>query len=135
MSEEKDMVNRPAHYNSGGIECIDAMRAMLGEEGFIAYCKGSAFKYTWRSGLKFDEGEDLKKAVWYTRMANDDDPRLDPNAALQNAASLYSRALDDGTLTVDGPPDDAARGYNFADWRGAARRAGWTPPDERAVDE
>ena len=128
MSEEKDMVNRPAHYNSGGIECIDAMRAMLGEEGFVAYCKGSAFKYTWRSGLKFDEGEDLKKAVWYTRMANEDDPRLDPNDALKNAASLYSRALDDGTLTVDGAPDDKDRGNNYTYWSTAARLAGWTPP-------
>ena len=99
--EKDDMVNSPPHYNSGGIECIDAMRDMLGEEGFIAYCKGSAFKYTWRSGLKFDEGEDLKKAVWYTRMANGDDPRLDPNDALKNAASLYSRAIKDGTLTTD----------------------------------
>ena len=101
MEEKEDMVNSPAHYNSGGIECIDAMRAMLGEEGFVAYCKGSAFKYTWRSGLKFDKSEDLKKAVWYTRMANGDDPRLDPNAALKEAASLYSKAIADGTLTTD----------------------------------
>ena len=73
--EEEDMVNRPSHYNYGDIECIDAIHAMLGEEGFVAYCKGNALKYTWRAGLKDNEAEDLKKAVWYTRMSNGDDPR------------------------------------------------------------
>ena len=68
-------------------------------------------------------------------MANDDAPRLDPNAALQNAASLYSRALDDGTLTVDGPPDDKERADNYHYWSTAARLAGWTAPDERPVDD
>lgn len=75
MSE--DMVNSPSHYNKGGVECIDAIRAMLGEEGFTAYCRGNAIKYTWRAGLKFNYDEDLKKAVWYNRMAAGDDPRKD----------------------------------------------------------
>ncbi|KKL93755.1 hypothetical protein LCGC14_1871530 [marine sediment metagenome] len=74
-SKNEDMVNRPSHYNYGDIECIDAIRAMLGEEGFVSYCKGNALKYTWRAGLKSNEAEDLKKAVWYTRMSNGDDPR------------------------------------------------------------
>ena len=72
---EKDMVNSPSHYNHGGIECIDAIRSMLGEEGFVAYCRGNAIKYQWRSGLKFNSNEDMLKSVWYTRMANGDDPR------------------------------------------------------------
>lgn len=71
----EDMVNRPSHYNYGKIECIDAIRAMLGEEGFISYCKGNALKYTWRAGLKDNKEEDLKKAAWYNRMAAGDDPR------------------------------------------------------------
>lgn len=74
--KEEDMVNSPSHYNYGNIECIDAIQAMLGEEGFRAYCKGNALKYTWRAGLKFNAGEDLKKAIWYTRMAHGDDPRI-----------------------------------------------------------
>ena len=73
--EKEDMVNRPSHYNYGDIECIDAIRAMLGEEGFVSYCKGNALKYTWRAGLKSNEEEDLKKAAWYNRMAAGDDPR------------------------------------------------------------
>lgn len=81
--EALDMVNQPAHYNNGSIECIDAIRAMLGEEGFIAYCRGNAVKYQWRAGLKFNSKEDMKKSVWYTRMANGDDPRG------ENAPSLY----------------------------------------------
>lgn len=77
MTEAKDMVNQPSHYNYGEIECIDAIKGMLGEEGFKAYCRGNAMKYTWRAGLKFDEVEDLKKASWYNRMAAGDDPRED----------------------------------------------------------
>ncbi len=76
MSE--DAVNSPPHYNQTELECIDAIRYALGNEGFIAYCKGNALKYTWRSGHKIDSAEDLKKAAWYCRMAADDDPRKDP---------------------------------------------------------
>jgi hypothetical protein len=70
-----DNVNRPSHYNKGGIECIDAIREALGDEGFKAYCRGNAIKYTWRAGLKLNEKEDLLKASWYNRMAAGDDPR------------------------------------------------------------
>ena len=125
MSDKEDMVNSPSHYNSGGIECIDAMRAMLGEEGFVAYCKGSAFKYTWRSGLKFNEAEDLKKAVWYNRMAGGDDPRLDPNDALRQAALKYNEAIASGELVI---PEDKS---NYEYWSEMARLSGWTPPPER----
>lgn len=61
-----DMVNAPPHYQSdSGIECIDAIRAALGREGFIAYCKGQVMKYNWRAGSKWDAVEDAKKAAWY----------------------------------------------------------------------
>jgi hypothetical protein len=64
-----DMVNHPPHYTQGGVECIDAIRAALGEDGFRAYCRGNALKYLWRAGLKGDEAEDLAKAAWYARKA------------------------------------------------------------------
>ncbi len=70
-----DMVNSPDHYNQGDIECIDCIEAALGEEGFIAYCRGNAIKYNWRAGHKLDSVEDLKKAAWYSSMASGDDPR------------------------------------------------------------
>lgn len=57
-------VNHPVHYNnSEGIECIEAIRATLGDE-FPAYCKGNVMKYLWR--YQYKNGiEDLKKAQVY----------------------------------------------------------------------
>jgi len=64
-----DMVNHPPHYQSdNGIECIDAIRAALGREGFIAYCRGNAIKYLWRD--KVNNVEDRNKAIWYINRAN-----------------------------------------------------------------
>lgn len=66
MSElKKDVVNSPSHYIQGNIECIDAIHSALGDEGFIAFCRGNAMKYTWRAGLKGDRAVDLAKADWY----------------------------------------------------------------------
>lgn len=70
-----DMVNRPPHYTTGEIECIDALRAALTAEEFSGFCKGNAIKYLWRSKLKGATMQDLQKAVWYGRMAAGDDPR------------------------------------------------------------
>lgn len=64
-----DPVHHPSHYTQGGIECIDAIRAMLGRDGFAAYCRGNAMKYLWRAGLKGDPVEDLRKAQWYLARA------------------------------------------------------------------
>lgn len=59
-----DNVNHPAHYVQGGIECIEAIKASLGKEGFAAYCKGNIEKYLWRYEHK-NGIEDLKKARVY----------------------------------------------------------------------
>ena len=59
-----DNVNHPKHYTSGGIECIDAIRASLGLSEFADYCKGNIIKYLWRYRLK-NGVEDLKKARVY----------------------------------------------------------------------
>jgi len=66
-----DPVNRPAHYTAGAIECIDAIRTALGDEAFVAYCRGTAIKYAWRSGLKANHAEDLRKGAWYLTRAAD----------------------------------------------------------------
>ena len=59
-----DPVNRPAHYTSGGIECIDAMQAAFGVDAVKDFCLCNAFKYLWRH--RENGGvEDLKKARWY----------------------------------------------------------------------
>lgn len=59
-----DPVNRPAHYTSGGIECIDAMQAAFGDEAVKDFCLCNAFKYLWRHRNKGGL-QDLKKARWY----------------------------------------------------------------------
>ena len=62
-----DPVTRPTHYNSGSIECIEAMRASMTKEQFIGYCKGNAFKYNWRMGMKNKSTEDIDKSLQYTQ--------------------------------------------------------------------
>lgn len=58
-----DAVSHPSHYTSGGIECIDCIKAALGEN-FIGFLIGNVIKYTYR--YKHKNGvEDLKKARWY----------------------------------------------------------------------
>lgn len=65
------LVNHPAHYNAGEIECIDAIRSALGREGFIAFCRGNSIKYNWRAGLKGDAAQDMAKAAWYSNKAKE----------------------------------------------------------------
>jgi hypothetical protein len=67
MPFEVDMVDKPPHYNTANIECIDAMKAM--SEGsdvssHEAYCWQNSFKYLWRWPYK-NGVEDLKKSRWY----------------------------------------------------------------------
>jgi hypothetical protein len=60
-----DVVNSPEHYNSGDIECIDAIKASMSNEAFKGYLKGNTLKYIWRMSYKGKAVEDLKKAQWY----------------------------------------------------------------------
>lgn len=57
-------VDHPSHYNSGGIETIDAIKAQLSQEEYEGYLRGNCIKYLWRwrhkGGVK-----DLKKCKWY----------------------------------------------------------------------
>lgn len=73
-------VEHPSHYTSGGIECIDAMKAMLAgyEQAKIVtkfywhFLSGQVFKYLWRWPLKERPLQDLKKARWYLDRLIDD---------------------------------------------------------------
>ena len=60
---ENDAVSHPAHYTSGGIECIDCIKAALGQH-FIGFLMGNVIKYSYRYKDK-NGAEDLKKARWY----------------------------------------------------------------------
>lgn len=78
----EDCVNHPNHYTQGGIECIDAIRASLGELEFADYCKGNIIKYLWR--YRFKNGvEDLKKARVYLNWMIDAEEK---NVETQEAA-------------------------------------------------
>jgi hypothetical protein len=59
-----DAINSPSHYASGGIECIDAIRAQLTTEELRGYYRGNIAKYLWRYRVK-NHLEDLMKAEVY----------------------------------------------------------------------
>jgi hypothetical protein len=74
-NQAHDPVNHPSHYQ-GGIECIDAIEAALGPEGFAAYCRGNVLKYAFRAGKKGPLAQDMLKAAWYAERA----ARITPKA-------------------------------------------------------
>ena len=65
MGNDIDMVNHPPHYTDGRVECIDAIRASMGDEAYIGFLKGQVIKYMWRYEKKHKPAEDLAKAEWY----------------------------------------------------------------------
>lgn len=62
-AQNHDAVNHPNHYCKGGVECLDAIKADLGDkyEGFLA---GNVLKYVYRYPDK-NGVEDCKKARFY----------------------------------------------------------------------
>jgi hypothetical protein len=62
-AQNHDAVNHPNHYCKGGVECLDAIKAALGDkyEGFLA---GNVLKYVYRYPDK-NGVEDCKKARFY----------------------------------------------------------------------
>ena len=58
-----DPENHPEHYTSGNVECLDAIRAALGDN-YKYYVQGNVLKYIWRFNHK-NGLEDLKKARFY----------------------------------------------------------------------
>jgi hypothetical protein len=57
---QADMVNLPPHYRGhpSGVECVAIAEDMN-------FCLGNAFKYLYRCGNKWNDVEDIKKAIWY----------------------------------------------------------------------
>lgn len=65
--KEPDMVNQPPHYTMAGIECADALDAMVSvypdvNAAALAWQVG---KYVWRHPHKGHPVQDLEKARWY----------------------------------------------------------------------
>jgi hypothetical protein len=65
VTPEEDLVNHPNHYTSGGIECIDAIKASMTPIEYAGFLKGQILKYVWRYRLKGKPAQDLKKARFY----------------------------------------------------------------------
>jgi len=59
--EKSSDVCHPSHYQSDGMECIDAMY-LVSPMMAVYFSVGSALKYLDRAGRKDDEDTDLRKA-------------------------------------------------------------------------
>jgi len=62
---KKDNVNHPQHYNQGGIECFDVIKAFYGQEAFEGFCAGNMLKYAMRYKHKGQALDDLRKIRFY----------------------------------------------------------------------
>ena len=60
-----DLVNKPSHYDIGGIETIDIIKSMLTEEEYKGYLKGNILKYRERAEHKECTEQDYAKAKKY----------------------------------------------------------------------
>jgi hypothetical protein len=61
QSTAADPVDAPDHYRQGEIECIDAVKAMLGDEGFAYWLRGNMVAYLWRLPHKGEAKKDAGK--------------------------------------------------------------------------
>ena len=61
---EAEEVNHPPHYNTGGLEVIDVLRAKLTPEEWKGYLKGNCLKYLLRADYKGGK-VDIEKMSWY----------------------------------------------------------------------
>ena len=84
-----DLVNKPDHYNTGRVECIEAIEASMSPEEFKGYLKGNAMKYLWRCTYKDNCVQDLKKCLWYTTRLKEYIDRESDELANGKARTVY----------------------------------------------
>lgn len=143
---DHDPVHRPSHYTSGKVECIDAIEAALGPEGFIAFLRGQVLKYNWRLGKKDAPAQEAGKAKWYMdllerklKVAEEPQPeastkwqqnvvplsKLAPSLQLlaQNPATAAEHRIQGAALTDNQPVKEISNGtridnriYGTAEW-------------------
>ena len=66
--DQYDEIEKPKHYNKGGIETYDYIKDVLGERGTLYYCWGNFLKYTGHRLLeKGIPTANASKAMWYLR--------------------------------------------------------------------
>jgi hypothetical protein len=120
------VVNHPQHYqltlpNGEPIEAIDYIQAVLGDDGAVSYCVGSAIKYLSRAGRKGGNSreQDLRKAAWFcTKGAQVCEDIIDlgetdsakPEITREQVIAIWNQALFTDALKV-------ARQINEGTWR------------------
>lgn len=67
MQQANDPVNHPSHYNRGGIEVLNVIKAYgsPNDTPYEAYCRGNAIKYLLRAPFKDKSIQDLNKMIFY----------------------------------------------------------------------
>jgi len=65
MSENKEMVNHPKHYQFGENNEYEAIKVIDAWGLDNDFYLGNAVKYLSRAGKKDNTVQDLKKAIWY----------------------------------------------------------------------
>ena len=62
--ESFDSVKKPSHYNQGGVETINSIKSVTGDE-YNGYLAGNVIKYMGRYKHKGHPIKDLQKALWH----------------------------------------------------------------------
>ncbi|MBX9035062.1 DUF3310 domain-containing protein [Gordonibacter massiliensis (ex Traore et al. 2017)] len=96
-------IEHPSHYTSGGVECIDGIRAALGEEGFEAYCAGNVVKYVWRYRHKGGLADVLKARRYLDWLADSMDDGADEKGGAPASKLVYGSGGHDGQDAIAGP--------------------------------
>jgi hypothetical protein len=100
----------PAHYQKGGVECIEAIEASMSKEAFRGFLKGNCIKYIYRYENK-NGAEDLRKAEWYLLrlIALREDEETMAKETIRNSSKIVAEAIanydPDDYLKPSGCPD------------------------------
>ena len=84
----------PAHYQKGGVECIEAIEASMSKEAFKGFLKGNCIKYIYRYENK-NGAEDLRKAEWYLLrlIALREDEETMAKETIRNSSKTVAEAI------------------------------------------
>ena len=99
----------PAHYQKGGVECIEAIEASMSKEAFKGFLNGNCIKYIYRYENK-NGAEDLKKAEWYLLrlIALREDEETMAKETIRNSSKTVAEAIanyDPDAYMASGCPD------------------------------
>jgi hypothetical protein len=99
----------PAHYQKGGVECIEAIEASMSKEAFRGFLKGNCIKYIYRYENK-NGAEDLRKAEWYLLrlIALREDEETMAKATIRDGSKKVAEAIasyDPDAYMASGCPD------------------------------